>query len=437
MAALFFLYFAPLSFQSEGMKKLFLLLCLLLISDTAHAEDRSAVYVETLKKVITVGPYETYAAQMLGLLDGQQFAALDEYYTSLQKSYEAGLIDDKTLAYAYEPFEEIDDPKYQKIYADWLSAMPKSYPAHYMHETYRVTLAWKARGKKFASKTSQSQFDSFGALLERAYSDNTKTLQLKLTQKPILSLMNRLRMLRAASSLNLSRDQARAQADATLKEANALDPNNFLARFNYMTILRPRWGGSYDEMKAFAKTVRAEKAPAKVADYMDAVILEDVGDGFYDSETYKRALPYYYKAAALQAPYYDYGNVEALKRYIYSTYRVSHETDKHDPNTKEFLTLLDTLLRPGRLIDNPGWYYGERAQTRWNVNNDAVGTWEDYQKGAYYGDAHSLFNVASIYCKGQPELQVAPDQKLCKSTMAKAALKGSKPAAQALQTMQP
>lgn len=366
-----------------------------------------------------------------------QYEELDKYFTALQAAYESGKIDDKTLFYAYGPLEDLDDAKYQVIFTDWIAKQPKSYPARFLYSYYLVNVAWKARGTKFASKTSETQFSSFATLLDRAMTENEKLLAAKLTAKPIISLMNKLRILRAGSSLGMSRAEILSAAQATLAQANAMDPGNMLARTNYMTILSPRWGGTYQEMQAYAKAARAEKISPQLADYLDSRIPEEIGDRFYAQENYEKALPYYYQAASKQAPYYDYGRVEALKSYIYTTYRLSWQKNKSDPNTKEFLAMLDLLLRDGRRIPVVGWYYGERAQVGWNVNKDAKATRADFEKGAAAGDAHSLYNIARNYCYGQEGLDIPTDEKLCASYMAQAAMAGSKHAEEELAKMKP
>ncbi len=385
-------------------------------------------YIKSLTTMYKNGTYISYRDLMLRQLQKGEFDLLDQYYNALQAAYSRGEINDIILFSAYAPFADMIDPVYVPYIDQWLAKSPKSYPAHFIKARYLISAAWESRGGAYANATEQDRLDLFARLLKSAWVVNEASIAL--TDKPILSLSSRIKMLRAASSLGYSEKDKYKLAKSTLHQAQAMDNTMFWPRFNYMTILTPRWSGINDDyatMSQFVAVVQKEGAPDFVVRFLDGMISQDIGDFSYDAKIYGDSTTQYCSAAKLQAGFIDYPfGQESLKKCIRSTYYYSWDDKKRDPDSREYFDMLNTLLAKGHYVEDAGWFYGERGQIRWNLDKDAVGAWDDYNAGAALGDAHSIYNVARIYCYGQAELAISTDPQKCVTMMGQAAEGGAK-----------
>lgn len=144
--------------------------------------------------------------------------------------------------------------------ADWLRAMPGSYPAHWLCAAVWESGAWSARSGKFASEVSAGEF----ALMKERLARSSALLQraLDLTPKPIEALT----MLAANHHLG-----GRAQeAEAFLQRAEAIMPQHPGIHGVRMNFALPEWGGSDTAVRA--AVARAREAGVDESDLLD---LED------------------------------------------------------------------------------------------------------------------------------------------------------------------
>lgn len=385
-------------------------------------------YIKSLSGMYKNGTYISYRDLMLRQLRKGEFDLLDQYYNALQSAYNRGEINDILLFSAYAPFADLSDTSYSTVIDQWIAHSPKSYPAHFIKGRYLMTAAWDARGSAFADATDQSRLDLFAQLLKSAWVVNEASVDL--TDKPILSLSSRLKMLRASNSLGYSAQDKFKLAKTTLHQARAMDNTMFWPRYNYMIILTPRWSGINDDyatMNEFVNVIRREEAPDYVTRYLDGMVLQDIGDAYNATKNYDDSNDNYCRAAEFQAEFIDYPfGQDSLKSCIRSTYDLNWAEKKRDPDSKEFLDMLDRLLVNGRYVEDAGWFYGERGQVRWTMNKDAAGSWSDFNAGAALGDAHSIYNLARTACYGQQELNIPVDPAKCVTMMAQAADAGAK-----------
>ena len=146
--------------------------------------------------------------------------------------------------------------------ADWLKAMPNSYPAHWVCGAMWESGAWAARGKAYSDQTSEARFALMyerqarsNALLERA---------LTLTAKPFEVLT----ILAASQFLSGSSEQA----EAYLQRAEQLKPQYFHIHDARMNYTLPEWGGTPEALQAALQR-------AKQAGVSESALL-DLEDGY-------------------------------------------------------------------------------------------------------------------------------------------------------------
>lgn len=141
--------------------------------------------------------------------------------------------------------------------ADWLQAMPDSYPAHWLCAAIWESGAWAARSGKFASEVSAGRF----ALMKERLDRSNALLQgaIELTPKPVEALT-----LLAANHHLGGREQ---EAEAFLQRAEAIMPQHPGIHGVRTNFARPEWGGS-DE------AVRAALARAREAGVGESYLLD-------------------------------------------------------------------------------------------------------------------------------------------------------------------
>lgn len=169
----------------------------------------------------------------------RDFARLDAALLKMHEDYLAGRIDD-TLPRLFISGVEGTQLAGVDACADWLRAMPQSFPAHWVCGVMWESGAWAARGKEYADKTSATRFAIMHERLQRSNELLEKALALH--PKPL----NALTIL--ASNHFLEGDGE--QAEQYLRRAEGIMPQYLgihTIRLNYTL---PEWGGSKEEVQA-------------------------------------------------------------------------------------------------------------------------------------------------------------------------------------------
>jgi len=219
-----------------------------------------------------------------------KYGELDKEMNQIQQDYEMGIWTDEDLSLRFQPFND-RDPELEANFYSWLASYPKSYAAHQARAIYSLGLAWKARGTGYISKTPSQQIAKMEQYLGQAMEDDKTAIGL--TKKPLLAYANILEISMLHGSKELSRK--------ALDEADKIDPGNFVARENYMDLLQPKWGGSFEEMKKYREEARMTGVSVNILRNLDGMIFLALAD-FCDNcdgtvHDYTEAAKWYRKAA--------------------------------------------------------------------------------------------------------------------------------------------
>jgi hypothetical protein len=141
--------------------------------------------------------------------------------------------------------------------AEWLQAMPHSYPAHWVCGAVWRSGAWAVRGGKYASEVGAARFALMGERLARSNALPSRALDL--TPKPVEVL--------TMLADNHFADSDAQQAEAYLQRAEAIMPQHASIHWLRMRYALPEWGGS-DE------AVRAALAQARQAGVRESALLD-------------------------------------------------------------------------------------------------------------------------------------------------------------------
>lgn len=196
------------------------------------------------------GPRDTIGLsrllEMRAMLKDREYEKLNAALEEYQKAFEQ---DPTSEYYIYDAYNmlALTDPDYEEAYKSWIRACPEEYQPYLAMAQYCENMGWKNRGHRFIQETTQKQIDGMLYYFSKAVDNLEKALKIK--PNLLLAYMVRISI---ANALGEEEDEDTLSAQAT-----ELFPYSFLVRMIIVTAKEPRWGGSYKEMEAFAKS--AEK----------------------------------------------------------------------------------------------------------------------------------------------------------------------------------
>ena len=303
--------------------------------------------------------------------------AAEKYMAQRQRDYEAGKIDERTLISSYLPFATPISPAF---FTNWLARYPDSYSAHVAAAGHQLALGWQARGDKAARDTSKEDFE----LMHRRFSAARRYLErsISLTKKPTATYPMLINI-----GMHYGRTCTRRGSKLTpnpcqrdlLDKALEADPKAYWARRYYMDSVRPRWGGSFEAMEAFA----GETQKADLVDWQAKRFLAMV----FEERAFFEQRPEEKLKLALQARELNYSVV----------------------NLHEIIHALLLLERPKDVIPYATQYLELAPATDWVLMRRGVAFWllgknaeayEDFLAASKAGNAFSQNKVGYFLWTG-------------------------------------
>ncbi len=179
----------------------------------------------------------------LRLLRARKFDALDAWLVDLQAQFE----DDYRKEYwpldALDAFSNVD-PALEPLLDAWVAAKPSSYMALAARGIHQQSVGWFRRGGKWACDTPPENFEAMRQAHLTAFPD----LDDALVRHPKLIAVHRA-LIKVATANGAPLPLKRQ----LLEQAILQCPDCFQVRVTLMMGLQPRWGGSHEEMLAFAR----------------------------------------------------------------------------------------------------------------------------------------------------------------------------------------
>ncbi|WP_394821779.1 tetratricopeptide repeat protein [Pendulispora albinea] len=211
------------------------------------------------------------------LLQVRRYRELTAYAEELQDAFER---DPKNEYWPVE-FGEAFDSSEADIDADldaWVAATPESFAPYIARGGHRLGKMVAARGDRFARETSQQEFTEARSAGQASVADLERALALR--PKSLSAVRIGINVARIASDralLERMRERGIAICDACL-----------LWRGPYIITLTPRWGGSYEKMRAFVAESPLTRNPRLrvLAGYEDS----DRADLLMSQKKYEEAL---------------------------------------------------------------------------------------------------------------------------------------------------
>jgi hypothetical protein len=319
-------------------------------------------------------------------LKSGNYQALDQYYSKQQRDYEAGDESDQELYRSFRRLYEdlLDNAGY---FDRWVEAFPKSYAALLARGTYQYRMAWSVRGDKYLTDTSAAQIDSMQNWLQRARPDLIASLQL--TAKPYLS---------ALYLLNVSMLQGTAaERQHWYTLGTTIDPGNSLVRYRYMFSLRPRWGGSYEQMQEFLRQCEQQRLPPPLLGRLDLLIHADRAEDAMSAGETAKTFDEWAEVLRLADLAGELPSTEALIGYT----RAAQDLNRPADAARGIKLLADRKPTDAWSLARLGWIYAR-------AHRDAD-AWPLLLKAAEQNDSWAQFIVGKEMYHGESTLHKAPD----------------------------
>lgn len=239
------------------------------------------------------------------------------------------------LVAAYQAFS-IRDPSFERYLSEWVEATPAEYAPYVARAYHYYKMGWKERGGKYANETSQDRFQRMEAYFDNAARDINQALVLDNQPMAIYSLL-----------IDIARSQGNESvAKAMMLSALEIHPHSLAIRQSYLTSLKPRWGGSYEAMRAYIQQSQSAADLNPKIKLLKGFIFADSGDIERGNSNYRSAEELYTRALVFG------DNSSIFKDRGIARYRQGH-----------YETALEDFNRAIEIYSGEGIYYYWRSRT--------------------------------------------------------------------------
>ena len=254
------------------------------IEDAPADEETAPPQGRPARRVV----FDPVQRQIVDLVEKRDYEALERLLSEQQAAFERDAATSPALDNAFRAFARVA-PTSGPAFDEWVQRRPGSYAARAARASFFAFRGLRARGAEYYEDTPEENIRAMRTWLEKARADAEASLPM--TPKPYVS---RRTLMTIATVLGRRRD-----AEANYREAIALAPESVDTRIDHMTLLEPRWGGSYDQMEKFVAESRAQLKAPGAADRVAARVPADRGDEAMRVRDFTVALGHYDRAVAL------------------------------------------------------------------------------------------------------------------------------------------
>jgi hypothetical protein len=347
----------------------------------------SALCTAELSAAPAAATTDASTAQPLEWLKSGNYSALEQYYSQRQSDYEAGKASDEQL---YASFRKLYENNWDNEgnFDRWLQAYPASYSATLARGAYLYRMAWSVRGDRYFPETSNEQVAAMRNYLARARP--ALLASLKMTRKPYLSTLY---LLNAALL-----DSRKDERSHWFELGTALDPQNTLLRIRYMWGLRPRWGGSYDEMQNFLHQCEDQKLQPALLARLGMLIHADMAEDAMRAADLSKSFDEWGQVLKLAGTANQLPGTEALIGYARAAWELNRRADAE----RALAQLSDRNLDDAWSLAQVGWMYAKE-------HRDAE-AWPLLLKAAKLNDPWAQFTVGNTTYRGSADIHLNVDQ---------------------------
>lgn len=224
--------------------------------------------------------------ELEGFLLKKDFASLNSRLAALHKEFKADPAHEDVLQLAFSTFGS-ENPEFERLIDEWCKATPGASFPFAAKGIYFHAKGNRARGGAWISETSSEQIKAMEASLKIALPAFLKSLALD--QHTVFAHHGLLGL--------LSNFGEPEKTEKFYKQAIQAVPTSFQIRRIYMQGLTPRWGGSEEQMIAFANSSEKDVKLNPTFTRLKGFVYWDEAALFENKKDYKKALDGYNRAA--------------------------------------------------------------------------------------------------------------------------------------------
>jgi tetratricopeptide (TPR) repeat protein len=189
-------------------------------------------------------------ASLRSLLLHERFSDLTKYFEEFQAAFE------KNPRFEYWPIDAADAFSTAELSLEskldaWAGATPDSFAPYLARGSHFTSLGYANRGSKAASETTGTDFITMESAMNKAVADLEKALAIR----PKLNAAYR------AEIQALLPTNQKEKLNKVIDKSAETCPECFQTKVTSMYALAPRWGGSYEQMTAFAEKAKTSLNP--------------------------------------------------------------------------------------------------------------------------------------------------------------------------------
>lgn len=218
--------------------------------------------------------------EIAGMVERGEVVKLEEMFDRALAHHAPGDGADESIhdTFNYLLTSKPDNDRIGQITESWLKQAPESAYANLARGAYFNGAAWKARGGKYAEETPKEALRRMSELVEQAIPYFRKAISINPKLMPAYTGMIDLGMMDSRPELGAN----------AIAQGEKIDPTCVELANVRMRSLKPRWGGSYEEMLAYASRLTPYVAQRPHLAVHVAEPFADRGDRLIAAEEYTR-----------------------------------------------------------------------------------------------------------------------------------------------------
>ncbi len=242
-------------------------------------------------------------AQLRRLLEQGDFVALERRMAALEAAFAADYAAEDRLFKTLDAFSQWGESQRAPLDA-WVAASPERYQPYLARAAYRFAKAWQARGRRWASQTTEARFEAMREHFARASVD--LDVAERLNRRSVLPHYIRINI---AVALGDHRTLSES-----LRRGLAIRPASYRVRNTYLNGLKPRWHGSHREMRQFvAESLHFAAQNPRLA-HLEAEVIADEAATAWNEDQPEAAEAAYTRALAIGEEHRILGARAAVRR---------------------------------------------------------------------------------------------------------------------------
>jgi uncharacterized membrane protein YjgN (DUF898 family) len=341
-------------------------------------------------------------ADPLAWLKSGDYDTVNRYFEDLQRRYESGALSDQQL---YQGFRALYENKAAnaRYFNQWVQEHPNSYVARIARGTYYYRMAVAVRGDDYIRRAAPSRIRRMESYLGFARPDLQASL--KLTAKPYLSALYLLNV----ELVGGSPDSRRPWLDL----GTSIDPKGLMIRKRYLISLQPRWGGSFDQMRAYIDECAQQGLPAPTMAALRLVLASELADTMAQVAGPEERLKRWDDVIKLSEAAGEEPPLRAMGGYAISAWDLNRREDAD----RMLARLEETDVDDGFVLSQMGWIYihEQRMQEAWKA----------VTRGANLEDAWSQLAVGQTLLHGCADINLSPDRSAALAWIKRSAYNGN------------